>query len=366
MRRAAKIVMVNMSVFLMLLLFIEGAVRFFYPHINSQNLDPDLFDPYKFGETYGYKANTRGNEFGAEYVTDERGFRIDPASLDHHKQDKVLVVLGDSVSVGMGVSADHAYPYILNRRLNGHEVINASASGYSLSDYIVVLRTVLPASKAHGIIRGVCLNDVTAISQAHIVEMVQNSNPPGESSIDEIRYPNPIVRGLRYISDNYLNFSGFLKKYSKTYLFLKSVALDSSQNHFQADLITYQEPTMPDLLITEFKRLNDLATHHNAWLIVFLFPYEYQLRVRTEEVRYPQHVIVEAAQRSGVTTYDLYDDILKHLTSNGIPSKSIYLFNDPMHFNERGHQVIADLIYEKITRDGMPIWEKGGPRQSNE
>jgi lysophospholipase L1-like esterase len=350
--------MINISVFFMILLFIEGAVRFFYPHIHPPNLDPNLFDPYKFGETYGYKANTRGNEFGAEYVTDERGFRIDPASLHHHKKDKVIVVLGDSVSVGIGVSADHAYPYILNRRLNGLEVINASASGYSLSDYIVALRTVLPASKAHGIIIGFCLNDVTAISQAHIVEMVQKSKPPGASSMDEIRYPNAIIRDLRYISDNYIN-TGFLIKYSRAYRFLKSLTLDVSQKHFQADLITYQEPTMSDLLTTEFRRLNDLATQHNAWLTIFIFPYEYQLRVRTEAVRYPQHVIVEAARRSGVPTYDLYDDILKHLTSNSIPPKSIYLFNDTMHFNERGHRIVADLIYEKMTRDGMQISEKG-------
>ena len=71
---ALKIFGVNLLVFLALILLIEGGIRLFYSEILPQNLDPNLFDPFKYRETYGYKSNSRGNEFGAAYVTDHHGF----------------------------------------------------------------------------------------------------------------------------------------------------------------------------------------------------------------------------------------------------------------------------------------------------
>ena len=62
----------------------------------------------------------------------------------------------------------------------------------------------------------------------------------------------------------------------------------------------------------------------------------------------PQRIIQNAGVTAGVQIYDLYDDLLESLASQQIPSQSLYLFNDPMHFSPRGHRLVADLIYRTL------------------
>jgi len=348
MRSAFKIVILNVIAFLALVLLVEGGVRLFYPDIAPQNLDANLFLPFKYGETYGYKPNARGREFGAVYVTDEHGFRVDPTSTPS-QSDRIMVVLGDSVSAGIGVSADQIYPSLLANKFPSRRVVNASVTGYGIADYVAALRAILRDIKPEGVIIAFCLNDTVATSQA----MIQKRKATGESIPDKIRYPNPVVRWLRYVNDNYLDFNPFLRTYSRTYLLIKSLATDTSRDYFLADYVSYQQPQTLDLLTTEFVQLNELAIAYNFPLVVFVFPYEYQLRATTRETHAPQRVIQEAGGKSGLKIYDLFDDLREYLASNGVPSHAIYLFNDPMHFNERGHRVIAELMYRGLQKSGL-------------
>ena len=353
MRSALKILGVNLLVFLVLILIIEGAVRLLYSEILPQNLDPNLFEPFKYRDTYGYKSNSHGNEFGASYITDDHGFRINEKSRQHKvpSQHKTVLVLGDSVSVGIGINADEGYPYLLETRLTAQRVLNASVTGYGISDYVAALQGTIRDVKPDQVLIGFCLNDTSVTSQANILSMIQRRKEQMESIPDEKRYPNPAVRWLRYINDNYFNFNDALKKYSRTYLLLKSLATDSSRDYFAADEAMYKDPRTLEFLTNEFFRLKELAQAHHASLVIFLFPYEFQLRSPGRETQLPQRIIRQAGLRAGVTIFDLYDDLSNYLRSYQVMSKSIYLFNDPMHFNARGHQVIANLTYAKLTEN---------------
>ena len=346
MRSILKVAGIQAAVLLALLLVTEGAVRLLRPDILPQNLDADLFEPFAYGETYGYKAGARGNEFGAAYVTDDHGFRIDPRNIPVEAQRKVLV-LGDSVSVGIGVAADQAYPYVLARRLNQH-VVNASVTGYGVTEYGTVLENIAGTVQPAMVIIGFCLNDPAATSQANIVDMTQRKTAPSTAAPDPTRYPNPIVRWLRSVNDRYLRFNDVLKSYSRTYLLLKGLATDSSRDYFTADRMLYSEPSLVDLLTSEFSRLRAVAAAHHASLLVIVFPYEYQLRAPDEANREPQRIIQQAASKAGVRLYDLFDDLLASLASEHLSSRSLYLFNDPMHFNGRGHRLVAELVYRKL------------------
>jgi lysophospholipase L1-like esterase len=352
MRSALKILVANVLVFFTLIVIVEGGVRLFCSEILPQNLDPNLFDPFKYPDTYGYKRSSRGNEFGATYVTDEHGFRINSNSLRSktHTKNGSILLLGDSVSVGIGVNSEEGYPYLLEKKFPDQHVFNASVTGYGISNYIAALHGTISEVEPDQIVIGFCLNDVSVTSQVNILAMIQKRKGTTESIPDEKRYPNLAVRWLRYINDNYFNFNDALKKYSRAYLLLKSVATDSARDYFAADEATYKDPQTLDFLTTEFIRLKESTNTYNASLVIFVFPYEYQLRTLAEGRRLPQKIIQEAGRRAEVAVYDLYDDLLNYLRSNGAPSKSIYLFNDPMHFNARGHQVIADVIYARLTK----------------
>ena len=348
MRSILKVASIQAAVFLALLLVTEGAVRVLRPDILPQNLDADLFDPFAYAETYGYKSRAQGNEFGAVYVTDEYGFRINPNMMLPADPHRTVLVLGDSVSVGIGVAADEAYPFVLQQMLPHQRVVNASVTGYGMKDYRQVLEKVAGTVRPDMVMIGWCLNDLAETSQAAIVAMTQKSTTPSTGAPDPTRYPNPMVRWLRSVNDRYLRFNDVLKAYSRTYLLLKSVATDSSRDYFTADGVRYADPGMVDLLTSEFVRLRALTERHKSSMVVVVFPYEYQLRAPNEASREPQAIIQQAAIKAGVKIYDLFDDLLNSLEDRQISSRSLYLFNDPMHFNARGHHLIAELLDAKL------------------
>ena len=334
-------------IFLTLIGLIEGSVRWLYPEIPPQHSDRRLFDPHKYGRTYGYKALATGEEMGVLVITDEHGFRTSPHSRQLHTSEHVLV-LGDSVSVGNGVEAEQTYPSLLEEKL-GKKVLNASVTGYRIVDYVEVLGNIVDNFKPQLVIIGICLNDVSPTSQANIVGIARKKKADGEVTPDERRYPNMFVRTLRYINDNYLDFHTFLGSYSRTYVLVKSLATDSARDHFLADELYYDDPQTIEVLSSQFTKLKRLLTDEKP-LVLFIFPYEYQLRAGSLEVLEPQKIIKEAGHRAGVTIYDLYDELAEYLKANRLPSKAIYLFNDPLHFNSVGHHAIAELVYRHINR----------------
>ena len=182
----------------------------------ASNSDRRLFDPHKYGRTYGYKALATGEELGALVITDEHGFRTSPRSRQRNTSEQVLV-LGDSVSVGIGVEAEQTYPSLLEEKV-GKKVLNASVTGYGIVDYVEVLGHIADNFKPQLVIIGICLNDVSPTSQANIVTIARNRKADGEVTPDERRYPNMLVRTLRYINDNYFNFHTFLGSHSRTYV----------------------------------------------------------------------------------------------------------------------------------------------------
>jgi hypothetical protein len=304
-----------------------------------------LFDPYKYGRTYGYKPLAKGEEFGALFITDEHGFRTSSLSSHRNTSGKVFV-LGNSVSVGISVQVEQTYPFLLEEKL-GKKVLNASVTGYGLVDYVGVLGSDANKFKPELVIIGICLNDVVSMSQADIVSLVQNRRPEGVSIPDEKRYPNIVVRALRHINDNYFNFNYFLGSYSRSYVFLKSLATDTARDYFSADRVYYQDPRTIEFLSSQFAELKALLTDDTS-LVVIIFPYEYQLRTGSLDSIEPQKIIKEAGRRAGVTIYDLYDKLAEYLKANRLSSRSLYLFNDAMHFNSLGHYVIAELVYRHV------------------
>lgn len=374
-----KVILVNLVVIAGLLLALEGGVRFTLPHINPQHGNASLLAADRFAGSYGYKPNARGLEWGVEMVTDEHGFRIDPNFMPANAHRTMLVV-GDSVSVGLGVAAGDTYSSRLQQAWPDVRILNASVTGYDLADYANVLEAVLPTQPVEGIILGLCLNDVIGTSQANILSVLskqadqspsqdlspntgQEANhqqseaqrPPQMRPIEvsRDRYPNPIVWTLRYLNDNYFNFNETLKRHSRTYLWLKSLATDTSRDYFQADALAYRDEATMATAAQALARVKRVAEQHHVWLVAFILPYEYQLRRPTPEQHFPQRQFLDATRQAGIPTYDLLEDLWEALDRREGGSTGLYLFNDPMHFSAEGHRLVAKLIREKLHERGL-------------
>jgi lysophospholipase L1-like esterase len=109
----------------------------------------------------------------------------------------------------------------------------------------------------------------------------------------------------------------------------------------------YRDAEIIEFLSSQFAKLKRSLTDEKVLLFV-LFPYEYQLRIGSLEILEPQNIIKEAGRRAGVTIYDPYEELSEYLKVKKVPSRAIYLFNDPLHFNSVGHRALADLVYRHI------------------
>lgn len=340
-----KIFIINIIIFFIIIFLIEGIVRWSHPEINSVGEDGNLIDYHKYGSTYGYKPSAKGYSFGSTVITDKSGFRVSN-NLPYNDLHKSILVLGDSVAMGVGVDADHTFASRLFKKYN---IVNGSVTGYSFYDYLNVLPKIIN-DNYKGIILCLCLNDFDKTSQKNIIAKRDESLENDYAR----RYPNPIVRTLRIINDNYFNFNDYLRCNFRTYLWIKSLLIDSSKEHFLADLERYRKrDRLSEVIRDQFEQLINLNKEMKKWLIVFILPYEYQLRSDDKALLLPQEMILKATAGLNIDVVNLYEPMKKIILKDKISSHKLYLFNDPCHFSAEGHRIVAETISHEIARRNL-------------
>lgn len=338
-----KIVFKNTLFFALLLLCIELIVRISFPNLFCWGIKKDYLEAGRFGPTYGCKARINETSFGKKFMTDDLGFRINPDSnlgmVDKHVP--AILILGDSISFGIGVEAVDSYPFILEKKLKEYRIINGSVLGYWIQDYYNILDYLIKKTKIdfEGVIVNICLNDFTYFSQVPVRQYF------GEKTINKELVPNTI-------SHCFFDFNAFLRQHSKTYLLLRNICFDTSKVLFDAENITYNNPEIKKSISAELPRLNNLAVNNKKWIIFFVFPYEYQLRNGVadinDDVLKPQRIISEFAKEKSLPVVDLYPRLKKFLNYSETRSDLLYVTYDPMHFSAEGNKVIAELVYNEL------------------
>ncbi len=78
------------------------------------------------------------------------GVHLEPIRDEPH-----VLFLGDSIVQGTGVAPEEATPALMDRRLDGVQVLNAGVAGYSIEQYLLYGRRLLPSLDADLVIVGV-------------------------------------------------------------------------------------------------------------------------------------------------------------------------------------------------------------------
>src|SRR5262249_38585794 len=265
-----------------ILLVLEISVRILFPQIGYIGESSSSLRQFKkFGDSYGYRANATGISWGVSLTTDEFGFRYDPQQKPQPGTASSIVILGDSVPVGIGVEASLTFSTLLANRLR-KRIINTSVTAYSINDYENVVRYfVVPKRGELNIERAVLfvtLNDLKIRQQ-------QPASPKTPTLEDPFMYR--LAEGLNEAFD----FNTWLVQRSKLYLLLKSIGHDSSKTWFLADLERFH-------YLDDLKRFSERVRAIKAALdaagiplLVVILPYEYQLRQPTKENLFPQEVL---------------------------------------------------------------------------
>jgi len=312
-----------------------------FTRIHFLDSSPNLFVPDRFGWSRGNVMSGRATAFGHLVQTDANGFRIDPDFPDS-ASGRAALFLGDSVAFGSGVDEKDSTLGRVRRARPGWRVYNASVIGYGLRDYVNVLDAFLPA---HPEVKAVyvlmCLNDIHDLSDLAIQERLGRRAPAARADARESR--DLVVMAKRFALLQAVN--DWLRSRSKLYLFLKSMASDASMRFFLHDLQFYRAregdfETRMALLAAMRDRLRAAGIPFK----VVVLPYEVQLRAENADFMRPQRMICGYLTDRGVECVDAAGAF----RDPGVPSRALYLYQDPMHFSPRGHAVLAGLLLKDL------------------
>lgn len=337
-----KAVLVVCSTALMLLVVCAGELYCrSFSRINFLGISRGMFVSHAFGDSYGNRPDYRGVAFGAEVQTDSNGFRIDPTFREPSGGDAALI-LGDSVSFGVGVDASRTVTSLLQRAMPRLRFYNSSAIGYGLHDYDNVVGTFLPRKpEIKHVLLFYCLNDIYDTNAQEIEAAVQEVNGTGSA-------PSPFSSLQAFASST----NSFLRLRSKLYLYVKTVLTDPSMRYFKQDFAEYQKrlSSIGDSLQPLRKIAQELAAR-SVTFEVFVMPYEAQIRTREKSAFLPQTLVDDFLRNNGIAHYDAAAAFLQ----SGLPSENLYLYGDPMHLSEQGHRVsfqFAKAELEKMMKLG--------------
>ncbi len=200
--------------------------------------------------------------------------------------------------------------------------------GHSSYDYLNAARHFTQKMNISRITVFYCLNDVFSQFKEQAI--------PGSQVRD---YGGGI---LNYIK---LNF--------RLYDVMKATFFDRSKSYFEFINQFYKEDhplfksSVNDLLM-----IKEICDTQNIQFDVYIFPYEYQLRVKNDiRIFYAQILLKTHLQAKGVTVYDFADYLLQ-LSHD---SQLYYLYGDGIHFSDYGHQNLSEHILNIYRDTADPI-----------
>jgi lysophospholipase L1-like esterase len=319
-----------------ILAVLEGLTRIFFPQIGFVGESSALREPARFGTSIGYRPNASATSWGATVTTDALGFRHDPAEKPKPAKAPSIVIIGDSVPVGIGVEAQELFSSTLGRQLP-QRIINTSVTNYGVEDYENIVRHFIVPKRSELSIEKVVLF-VTFNDMAVPVEA--NAPPPA------IQPPVEKPLHIRWAErlNQTVQFNAFLMQRSKLYLLLKGLAYDTSKSWFMSDARLFRNPSNVAVFAARMNAIKEMLQEAKIPLLVVVLPYEYQLRAPGTETLFPQSILRNILSTGKFDFVDLTAHFQEHLRRTGRRSSQLYLFNDHCHLSSMGHDVVAEAL----------------------
>ena len=297
-----------------ILAVLEIIARIILSNVYNRKFDSSLIEEHKYVTSSGLKANARGMVWGKPFHTDEMGGR----RQTKRKADKPkLLVIGDSVTEGVGVYDSTTFANMINDRVDSFDIRNISLIGWSVNDYNTTLHWLVNKDTT---IKAVyvfyCLNDIYGRS--------------GGGRISRLIGYGDWISGLsRVLQDHYA-----------TYKLVKLFVLQNSDKYYQYDRALYKDQDLIGAVMADLEHMKEECDNSKVDFKVFILPYRSQLQGKHDNL--PQQVLIDQFKKKGIN----YLDLLPEMAKAGDP-KSLYLFADEIHLSPMGHRAVADAIFHK-------------------
>lgn len=307
-----------------LLGILELVVRIAYPEIKSTSTSRDLVMDSVYGQSAGLRPFARGLSGEKMFSVDALGFWKYAANADSLQNGWLL--LGDSVTMGIGVSPDSTFAGRLAGLCPAWYILNPSWLGYSSADYVNIAKHML-------IKRRFSDSSIPQIKRLTIFWTLNDVYSDGNIGM-------PPGQAVRDIGSAML---GWMRRHLRAYHWLKHLWSDRPKAHFDFDAQFYRHDdpryveASQDLL-----EIKTMCSDAGVRLEVVLLPYEYQLRQHDSPTSRPQTLFSRMLDRQNIRWYDL-TALFQALPGD---HRELYLFGDGIHFSNSGHTEISRFIRE--------------------
>lgn len=302
----------------LLALAVELTVRFSCPEITPIGTSRNLVVDTLYGSTDGLRPDATGVSDGARFSVNSLGYWN--YAVQPEAGAPGWLILGDSVTMGVGVDPDSTYVGRLAGAFRTYTICNASWIGYSSADYVNVVRSRLPSNSAVGGGTGVNVRRVTVF---WTLNDVYSNQPFG-------RQPGTLVRiyGSTLMT--------FIARHVRTYQWLKALLYDRPKEYFEFDRRFYEyQGDHFRSCVGDLQALQIICRQYGARLDIVILPYEYQLRAGGGD-RIPQKMLREVMGRLDIPCWDAAEA----LRNSGIEPKKLFRFGDGIHLSPAGHEVL--------------------------
>ena len=316
-----RIIIINLITISLLIILSELTVRILKIS-QVQGVERNLFNLE--GEIVLNQSNTEAVIFGKKAYIDKYGFRVPKKNYDY-EYNTSLLILGDSVSFGVGIQENKTFPGILRKKLKTN-IYNASVAGHNLSDYSILIKDYHNNfDDISRIFVFICLNDV------HFSKGIVK-NIEFEEKKNELFY----VKILRKVNV-------YLRNKSALFVFLKSKFTKSDERHFNLLDDYYKDPNILKKYKDIIYNINSFSISENLKVNYVMLPYSFQIKNNcNSEVLLPQKKIKKIFSDLNIEIYDLTNKFCEE------SEKKLFLNYDPVHLSEDGHKLVSESIIKKI------------------
>jgi hypothetical protein len=308
---------------------------------------------YVYSSTYGWvgRPGAVAPMGGGRISLDARGYRGRPLAMPKTGDRTRVVVLGDSIASGHGVSDEQAFPHLLDVRDNGIEVANLSVEGYGPGQELLVLLHHGLGEDPDVVVLALCLRN----------DFVDSALPV--ALYDGVT-PRPVFRlvGSRLVLDDTPvkrstagRAAQWLRDYSQLFnrlsalLARREVPDERTWRHRKREALRDEDYAFR-LTFALVMQMQDLCRRRDVAFLVATFPngLSYEMRPEMHERLH------ESLRAEGVWVVDLG----ARFRALGLTPADLAL-DDVGHLAPRGHAVTCQILEREII-------SRSGPRSAGE
>jgi len=322
-----KIIFINFFTILIIILSLEIIIRFLNI-VGLQGYEKEAFY-FENGIIFS-KPNNTFKVFGKKSKTDKNGFRIPLNNFSYKNEKKSILILGDSVTFGVGVKEKNTFIGILRNNLQNNNLYNTAIFGHNIESYSYILKKNHKKFKneINEVVIFLCLNDLVPYQGAVFKKEEKN----------EINnFQKNIVKNTFAVKLNV-----FFRERSSLFVLLKGFLTNPIERHYNYMKILYDNEKNLMGFEKFVNEIDGFMNKNNLKYRYVLLPYAHQVRNNCKKnLLKPQEIIKEILNKKNLNLIDYTSEFCKIPNNN-----DLFLKYDPVHLSNYGHRFVSDLLIQ--------------------